>query len=56
MTAATDRTLRTAYVRYDRLTAWGCTQRGRPFDAGQMNMAWEIYQWELEEAGYGRIA
>jgi hypothetical protein len=40
LTRAQDRELRTAFTRFDRLTAYGCAQRGHSFDREAMVAAW----------------
>lgn len=44
MTKANERALRSAWTRFDRLTAYGCRQRGLDFDQGKCREAWADYQ------------
>ena len=44
MTRAEERAVRSAWTKFDRLTAYGCRQRGRDYDAATCRNAWEAYQ------------
>lgn len=39
MTGAQHRELSRAFTKFDRLTAYGCRERERPFDVGEMEQA-----------------
>lgn len=52
MNKVVEQELRRAWLVFDRLTAYGCAERGTPFDAVKMWEAWDFYQALLRSHGY----